>query len=115
MWVLIVQRVIWESLFDFFYFPFWWYSSGIKVILKWFVRRVSQANYRLAPFLWFKNIFVPMYGQTDWQGRLVSVFIRTINIFGRFFALVIEVLFYFVVVIVWFALPISLILFLFLS
>ncbi|PIR04243.1 MAG: hypothetical protein COV59_03615 [Candidatus Magasanikbacteria bacterium CG11_big_fil_rev_8_21_14_0_20_39_34] len=115
MWMLIFQRMAWEFLLDFLYFPLWWYTGGILFVGRWFLHSVSEANYRFAPFLWLKNIFVPMYGQTDLQGRLVSIFIRMINVFGRFFALVFAVLFLAMVVIFWFLLPILLILFLFLS
>lgn len=33
--------------------------------------------------VWIKNIFVPMFGQRDWQSRLISIFMRTVQIIGR--------------------------------
>ena len=41
----------------------------------------------LALGVWIKNIFVPMFGQRDWQSRLISVFMRIVNIVGRSIAL----------------------------
>ncbi|MBI5728363.1 MAG: hypothetical protein HY984_01260 [Candidatus Magasanikbacteria bacterium] len=40
-------------------------------------------NVSLAPGLWLKNIFVPMFGQADWQGRLMSFFMRLMNVIVR--------------------------------
>lgn len=40
-------------------------------------------NRNLAVTLWIKNWFVPMFGQHDWQGRIISVFIRTVQIIIR--------------------------------
>jgi hypothetical protein len=33
--------------------------------------------------VWLKNIFVPMYGQRDWESRLISVFMRSVQIVFR--------------------------------
>lgn len=43
----------------------------------------QDANNIAAPLLWLKNLFVPMFGQTDLQGRIVSVFIRIVNVIFR--------------------------------
>ena len=32
---------------------------------------------------WAKNIFVPMFGRYDWQSRIISVFMRFVNVVGR--------------------------------
>lgn len=42
--------------------------------------------------VWIKNIFVPMFGQHDWQSRLISVFMRLVQIIGRSLALVVVTL-----------------------
>jgi len=33
--------------------------------------------------VWLKNLFAPMFGQTDWQGRLISFFMRLAVLGGR--------------------------------
>ena len=43
----------------------------------------------MAISVWIKNIFVPMFGQNDWQSRLISIFMRSVQIVGRSIGLVI--------------------------
>ena len=41
----------------------------------------------LAIGVWTKNIFVPMFGMHDWQSRIISFFMRVVQIIGRSIAL----------------------------
>jgi hypothetical protein len=64
-------------------FPIWWYTRGIIYM---FERLLFSARRQAAFFavnLWVRNVFVPMYGQYDWQGRIISFFIRLIQIVFR--------------------------------
>lgn len=87
-WILVLQRIFLEFILDFLLFPFWWYTVGVKHALGYCFNLLRDGNEMLAPGLWFKNIFVPMFGQTDWQGRLVSFVMRLGNAIGRTIALV---------------------------
>lgn len=96
MWLIVLQRITLEFIIDLFYFPIWWYTKGARRSLLFCIYLFQDGNVYLAPGLWFKNIFVPMFGQTDWQGRLMSVFMRMVNVISRsiglfiwFFAMVI--------------------------
>ncbi len=88
MWVLLLQRLTLSAALDVLYFPIWWYTEGARRALLWCVARVADANDQLSPGLWLKNIFVPMFGQTDLQGRLMSFFMRLMNVILRSIALV---------------------------
>ncbi|MEK7084621.1 MAG: hypothetical protein AAB932_05285 [Patescibacteria group bacterium] len=88
MWIVIFQRLFIEFVLDLLYFPLWWYSGGIKHMLIFCVDLLKIGNGYLAPGLWLQNILVPMFGQTDWQGRIASFFMRLLNIIGRTIALV---------------------------
>ncbi|MCF6276673.1 MAG: hypothetical protein L3J07_02370 [Candidatus Magasanikbacteria bacterium] len=79
MWIAIIQKLIIDFLLDFLYFPVWWFTKGLQQILIFSYNLVGQANLRLAPLLWFKNLFVPMFGQYDLQGRIMSFFMRLVN------------------------------------
>ncbi len=83
MWILVFQRLLIDFLLDFFYFPLWWYTRGLKHHAGVCLDLVRSANMQFAPGLWLKNIFVPMYGQYDWQGRIVSFFMRSMNVLIR--------------------------------
>ena len=106
MWVLVLQRMLLEFVFDLVYFPVWWYTAGVRHLGIFCLLLLRNGNLYLAPGLWLRNIFVPMYGQTDLQGRFTSVFMRLINVFGRSIGL----LFWFILVLLifcaWFVLPI---------
>jgi len=73
---------------DIFFFPFWWYSFGLIKIAKGLAVFVANKGKSLGLLVWIKNIFVPMYGQRDWQGKIISFFIRLVQIIFRtiFFA-----------------------------
>jgi hypothetical protein len=75
---LLVQ-IIWE----FFYFPIWWYSQGWLRFGKLLHGFLSWQSATLGVGVWLKNIFIPMYGQTDFSGRLISFFIRLVQVIFR--------------------------------
>lgn len=110
MWPLILQRLAMEFFFDVLWFPVWWYTNGLKRVVLACGHTVQDANMTLAPGIWLKNIFVPMYGQSDWQGRIMSVFMRIVNIIGRGFALGVCLFFMFALILTWMAFPLFVVL-----
>ncbi|MDO8499609.1 MAG: hypothetical protein Q7S66_03035 [bacterium] len=106
MFILIIQRVILEALLDLFYFPIWWYTGGVKFIVGKIWSLVQAGNAELLPGLWLVNIFVPMYGQYDWQGRMISFFMRSVNIIGRSLALLIWTVACVALFLAWLAFPV---------
>ena len=109
MWILVLQRIALEAVLDIFYFPFWWYTRGALRSIRWCLDLFASGNAYLAPMLWLKNIFVPMYGQYDWQGRIISFLMRLAQIFFRSFALALWLLFSFILFIIWLLLPLAVI------
>lgn len=78
-------QIVWEFL----YFPIWWYTVGFvrfgqKVLNFWRNRQAA-----LGLLVWLKNIFVPMYGQHDFAGRLISFVIRVVQIIYRGLAMLV--------------------------
>jgi hypothetical protein len=100
------DNMFYDWLIELVYFPIWWYTVGFFQTIKyaWFflLRREQEIMF----LVWLRNIFVPMYGQWDFVGRIISFIIRLIQIFFRgiimLFYLIITLSFLFV----WFALPI---------
>ena len=104
------------SLFsEILYFPAWWYSKGLIYSLKNFSGRVASMKNRLAIDIWLKNFFVPMYGQYDIAGRLISVFIRFCQIIFRSIVLAGASIIYFFVLVFYFTLPLIVIFFILLN
>lgn len=94
-----------ELIFDVLYFPVWWYGPGTKMSFLWTVRQIKEFEYQLGVGIWIKNIFVPMYGQDDWQGRLISFFMRVFQIIVRTGALAVFVAVFFALFLAWLAIP----------
>lgn len=84
----VLKRLLWETLTGPFETAVWWYTKGLATVSHWYRFMIARGNARLGVLLWIKNIFVPMYGQRDWQGRLVSVGMRIAQIIGRGLAFV---------------------------
>ncbi len=89
MYALALQQVLLEIIFDLFYFPIWWYTFGMFRAARWSAGVFKEGNDLLAPGIWLRNIFVPMFGQYDWQGRIISFFMRMIQIIFRSAALIV--------------------------
>lgn len=89
-----------------FYWPFWWYTSGLLVVLKNTGIKIVNTWKGLALDIWLKNIFRPMYGQYDIPSRIISFFMRVVQIIFRFIIMVIISVFILLIPIVYLGLPV---------
>ena len=87
-------------------FPLWWYGEGIIRLSGWMRGRLLYRWKSYAFVIWMQNLFVPMYGQYDWAGRLVSFVMRLVVLAARAVAYVFEILFYAVALVVYAMLPV---------
>jgi hypothetical protein len=101
-------KIIISLIFEIVYFPVWWYSVGLGRAIKniWHFWRDQEKV--LGFLVWAKNIFVPMYGQYDWAGRLISFMVRLVQIIFRGFVLFIWLILCLFALLAWLALPILL-------
>jgi hypothetical protein len=109
MSLLVLQKILLEALLDLLSLPFWWYSVGVKHSALWCAGILRSGNEFLGPGLWLKNIFVPMYGQYDFQGRIISFIIRFFQVIVRGFALIVWLIVCLGLFAVWLALPVALV------
>lgn len=70
-------------------FPVWWYGRGLAAAFRTFAGSARTANRFLGLGVWTKNLFVPMYGERQISGRLISFFMRFVNIIVRGIAFVV--------------------------
>lgn len=84
----VLEHLIIDTLSSFVYWPVWWYTTGFVAVLKWYMATVQYYARMSAVGVWVKNIFTPMFGQYDWQSRLISFIVRVGNIVVRSFGLV---------------------------
>lgn len=76
-------KIIISLFLEILYFPIWWYSVGF---FRFFVKVFHFLKFKeksLGFSLWLKNIFVPMYGQSDITGRIISFFVRLAQVIFR--------------------------------
>lgn len=107
MTLTMVGRLLLSFVYDVVYAPVWWYTEGLVWCIAGLGRSARNAWNSAGVGLWMKNIFVPMYGQTDFWGRLISFLIRVANIFGRFVWVLVWVLVLIVAWCVWMLVPIG--------
>lgn len=104
---LIAQRLLVNFLLDLLYFPLWWYSAGLVRTFRACLSLLADGNLLLVPGLWARYLFVPMFGQTDWQGRILSFFVRLVNIIVRSVLLLVWIVFVAALFALWIATPIA--------
>jgi hypothetical protein len=99
-------KIVAELARDILMFPVWWYSRGLINQSISIINFLKDQQKSLALTVWVKNIFTPMYGQRDWQGILVSIFMRIIQIIFRGIAMVFYALFGLLRLFIWLVAPI---------
>lgn len=80
--------IFWELGGDVLRFPAWWYGKGLFQAARYALEFIQGYARTLGVPVWIKNIFTPMFGRYDWQSRIISVFMRLVNVIGRGFVLI---------------------------
>ncbi len=102
---MVVSYVVFDVIGSVVRFPLWWYSAGALGVARWLGQGLGYRWRGYAIGLWTRSFFVPMYGATDWAGRLVSMVMRFVVIVARLFAFAIEAMISGLIVLVWLAAP----------
>ncbi|MGC9048845.1 MAG: hypothetical protein ACP5IX_01335 [Patescibacteria group bacterium] len=93
-------------MLDILYFPIWWYTTGLKKRAKGFVNNLKGLSQYLALGILIKYLFKPMFGQYDWKGRIISFFMRLIQLIIYLIIFLIGGILMFALLIIWIILPI---------
>ncbi len=101
-------KLIIQLFGEILFFPIWWYSFGFFRFAKNSFKFWSNQEKALGFSVWAKNIFVPMYGQNDWAGRLISFLIRLVQVIFRGALVLLWLVFILLLIIGWLALPLLL-------
>ncbi len=89
------------------YFPLWWYTKGFAAFVRGTLAWLQGQSRSIGAGVWLRNIFVPMYGQRDFAGRVISFFIRLVQIIVRGLASVVLAALSLLAIALWFALPLA--------
>ena len=100
-----IKSIILDLVGEILYFPIWWYTQGLKGIFIYYINSVKNTNRSLALTIMFKNLFKPMFGQADREGRIISFFMRLILTISRFILFIVLVLVNSLIIVFWVLLP----------
>ncbi len=98
-----------QIIIDILYFPLWWYSLGFFRLLKGLAIFLKERWIIIGAGVWLKNIFTPMYGQSDFTSRAISFFVRLFQIIFRFIAFLFFIILVIAAILLWLLLPIALV------
>jgi len=99
-------QILAELVWDVLYFPIWWYGRGLVNLIMSIIKFLADKQKALALFVWIKNIFRPMYAQYDWQGMLISFFMRLVQIIFRSIVMLFWLIFSLAIIIFWILFPV---------
>lgn len=105
-----IGKITLQIIGEILYFPIWWYTVGFLRLLKGVGGFWRDQEQSLGFLVWAKNWFRPMYGQYDWAGRIISFFVRTVQIIFRAFILAIWLILLIIILLLWLAAPVLLLL-----
>ena len=80
---LVIKHILADLVREILFLPIWWYTIGLARMVAWCGRSVKGAAETTGLTLWVKNLFVPMYGETSFSGKLISFGMRLVMIFFR--------------------------------
>ena len=100
-----IRYVLIDLIGDILYWPAWWYSKGLLKAGLFCLNEIKDQEERMGLRIWTKNIFTPMFAQYDIEGRIISFFMRLIQIIFRSIFLAVWVAFMLILFIVWIILP----------
>jgi hypothetical protein len=103
---LFSLKIAAELIGDVIFFPLWWYTKGFFDVLKGQLEFLQNRQKGLALGVWVKNIFKPMFGQSDWQGLLISIIMRIFQIIVRSIAMIFWLFVSLFIIIFWLLLPV---------
>ncbi|NMC51360.1 hypothetical protein GYA54_01360 [Candidatus Kuenenbacteria bacterium] len=95
-----------DVILDFFYWPIWWYTTGLKKAIIFCGRQIGDAWRVLALGIWLRNLFTPMYGDRSILGRLISFGVRIVILIWRLIWMAIWVVIIFSVLAIWLWAPV---------
>jgi len=102
-----IKFIFIDIIFDFIYWPIWWYTIGFKDRLFFCWLQIKKTWINLGLSIWLRHIFTPMYGDRSIIGRLISFAVRLVILCWRLFWFLIWSLLVLVSLIIWLLGPVA--------
>ncbi|MBI4414690.1 MAG: hypothetical protein HY566_00440 [Candidatus Kerfeldbacteria bacterium] len=77
---LFLRFIFLDLVLDIVRFPAWWFSRGAVKAVQWYGRTLEDALDRLALKVLAQNLGRPMFGDYTREGRIISFFMRIIQL-----------------------------------
>lgn len=103
---IFIKDLFLDTLWEIFYFPFWWYSRGLNKTALFCWQRIKGGWRALALSILLRNFFKPMYGQRGWEVYLLSLNTHFWQIGWRFLLMAGWFIFWLFILFSWLILPI---------
>lgn len=90
---------------NFLLWPVWWYSTGLLAVFRALIGHLKAKELSIGLINWLVNMFKPMYGQSDWQGQIISFFMRLVILSYKAVTMIIWVSADFIFLMIWMLMP----------
>ena len=104
--ISLTKSIFLDSILDVFYFPIWWYSVGLKKRLIFCQIQIRNLARILALKTLITHLFKPMFGDYSRTGRIISFFMRWIQLIWRLFLFILGATGLIILILIWIFLPI---------
>jgi hypothetical protein len=101
----IFKDLFWDALVEVVYFPFWWYSQGLKKTGFFCWKKIKIGWHNLGLGVILRNFFKPMYGQRGFVAYFISIMVRFWQIIYLGFLMILWLIFWILVFALWIILP----------
>jgi len=85
--------------------PLWWYTAGLMLVGEWLVNRLRAQEKTVGLTIWLASLFKPMYGQADWQGKIISFILRIFVLIYKLIQMIFWLIFYVAILLLWLFIP----------
>jgi len=100
-----IKLIFLNSFLSVVYFPYWWYTVGLKKRVIGFANGIKNLARNLALKIMFTHLFQPMFGEYSKSGRIISFFMRFILLIWRSFLFLVGSLVFLALLVLWIVVP----------
>jgi hypothetical protein len=90
---ILFKTIVLDPILSLIYFPFWWYSVGLKNFIFFLKRKIQEIACPFVLKILFLNLTKPMYGDYTREGKIISFFMRLIHLFWRLLRVLVVLIF----------------------